>query len=759
MATPNATPTTEVVEETPTPTAEPVGSFDAQQLQTQFQSLTPEQQTEAGGQEGFAQSALIEQQKGIADPSLGRELNLDVALGNLAMERQKQEAKKTPAPVITDEAGREFVDKSSAKLEADRVGREEFDRQDTPESKDTDTSGLSDELKAQFESETQSIDDEFDANFQRLEDYRINLNARTQNQIKQIQGRFERLRNASRIKSSNRLRGLEIMGTRSGRQRFAPVIQDSILSAEEKAGMQAIADLHAQEEQLILTAQAANDDGNFELLGLQMQAFKEKREQKNAAIDSLFNKTLQLEQLSLAKSQERRAVSAENRAISGEVRDAQRFQFEIQDRAREDFFTQFEVSPESFAGLGGGDKDKIETRLGFGKGFIDAYNETVLAERETAGAIADFEFQEKLIDLRNKIPEGQSITIGGQVIPGLKKVTEQKFKPEIIKDKDGKVTGIWDPNTQTVRDIDGVSWLGNFGEITGFGSPAWKHGLDVDLAIGDPVISASAGEVIQVDTGHTTGEKNSFGNRVKVRLDDGRELWYSHLDQTSVNVGDIVGAGQVLGTGGNTGTVIPGEGGDGSHLDLTMTDGQGGFMTPQQVVNFAEGTFANEFKKAEEQQTDFDQIRTDVASMVFDGSEPDSILQTLAISDPGSGPFVIEMLQEAGIPISEETLNIFSTPDQEEVSEGFDTAEDNALNALSPEQVGEKTREGLLELTRLSPGGIPLRSALEGGQALFQGVVGEAGKKQSEIDEEERQLKESLDNVTDYLESVFKGLF
>ncbi len=41
--------------------------------------------------------------------------------------------------------------------------------------------------------------------------------------------------------------------------------------------------------------------------------------------------------------------------------------------------------------------------------------------------------------------------------------------------------------------------------------------------------------------------------------------------------------GQLLGTGGNTGTTVPGKGGDGSHLDLTVKRPDGTYMSPREI--------------------------------------------------------------------------------------------------------------------------------------------------------------------------------
>lgn len=115
------------------------------------------------------------------------------------------------------------------------------------------------------------------------------------------------------------------------------------------------------------------------------------------------------------------------------------------------------------------------------------------------------------------------------------------------------------------------------GPITGFGSPFWKHGLDIDLQTGDPVPSPVSGVVEFV------GTNGGFGNQVRVRTSRGNSVWLSHLDSAAVNVGDRVGVGQFIGRGGKTGKVIPRGGGDGSHLDLTVQKPDGSFVSPREI--------------------------------------------------------------------------------------------------------------------------------------------------------------------------------
>ena len=119
----------------------------------------------------------------------------------------------------------------------------------------------------------------------------------------------------------------------------------------------------------------------------------------------------------------------------------------------------------------------------------------------------------------------------------------------------------------------------SLGKITGLdGSPLWKWGLDIDLKKGDKVPTPVSGKVVFV------GNNGGFGQQVKIKTAQGNEVWLSHLDAPGVKVGQTVSKGQVIGLGGNSGSTIPGKGGDGSHLDLTVKLANGQFMPAREVA-------------------------------------------------------------------------------------------------------------------------------------------------------------------------------
>lgn len=143
-----------------------------------------------------------------------------------------------------------------------------------------------------------------------------------------------------------------------------------------------------------------------------------------------------------------------------------------------------------------------------------------------------------------------------------------------------------------------TKYLAKYGPITGYGSPLWEPGLDVDLKKGDPVYSPKEGKVVYA------GVKGGFGNQVEVETATGTRIMLSHLDNITVKKGDILKRNQIVGLGGNSGSVIAGPGGDGSHLDITVKQRDGKLMDARGVEKYVNSVdrskMANDIIKARE---------------------------------------------------------------------------------------------------------------------------------------------------------------
>lgn len=118
------------------------------------------------------------------------------------------------------------------------------------------------------------------------------------------------------------------------------------------------------------------------------------------------------------------------------------------------------------------------------------------------------------------------------------------------------------------------------GEITsGFNDPtrASHKGIDIAGKAGQSIISPARGTIIRSEYNKTNG------NMVVIQSEDGYLYTFCHLNSRSVNIGDRVSVGSLLGNMGNTGDSF------GNHVHYQVTNAEGQFVDPLSVANGKKG--------------------------------------------------------------------------------------------------------------------------------------------------------------------------
>ena len=103
------------------------------------------------------------------------------------------------------------------------------------------------------------------------------------------------------------------------------------------------------------------------------------------------------------------------------------------------------------------------------------------------------------------------------------------------------------------------------------------YGTDLKVYIGDTIYSAFGGIVTLVNF-----DKYGYGKYVKIRHANGLETLYAHMSKHLVKKNHMVGAGEPIGLGGNTGRST------GSHLHFEVRL-SGKHLNPEELFSFKEG--------------------------------------------------------------------------------------------------------------------------------------------------------------------------
>lgn len=206
------------------------------------------------------------------DP-LGAEVNAFIATGQMP----EKQMEKT-APTVAETTSKTNPDGSSTTQTKDFS---------TPEAQ---------EYKKQLDDSLASIDTEITYARSKFEGLMATADAGQRALMESIQKTFEvRKYEMERINTAA-LNTQQLLGARSGRQRYAPEMQSSILSEEERAGLVRMTEIEALELQTIAAAQQAATEQDFLLLNGMLNTFQGLRGERNELMQEMYNLSVQEEQ-------------------------------------------------------------------------------------------------------------------------------------------------------------------------------------------------------------------------------------------------------------------------------------------------------------------------------------------------------------------------------------------------------------------------------------------------------------------------------
>ena len=111
----------------------------------------------------------------------------------------------------------------------------------------------------------------------------------------------------------------ERSGFRSGRARYASIMNAGILSSEEAAGIRRIADLQSEELSLISQAESARTKEDFQALQFHLDRVDEIRDEQKKNLLDLYDRIQKADQLALDKAKEERQKLKDDTSLSIDI--------------------------------------------------------------------------------------------------------------------------------------------------------------------------------------------------------------------------------------------------------------------------------------------------------------------------------------------------------------------------------------------------------------------------------------------------------
>jgi murein DD-endopeptidase MepM/ murein hydrolase activator NlpD len=99
----------------------------------------------------------------------------------------------------------------------------------------------------------------------------------------------------------------------------------------------------------------------------------------------------------------------------------------------------------------------------------------------------------------------------------------------------------------------GVRIASGFGERIMNGQKEGHGGIDVAAPIGTPIFATDSGVVVKAGWENPNDPKKGYGQRIRIKHDDGSESVYAHLSQINVKLGSTIEKGIEIAKSGNTG--------------------------------------------------------------------------------------------------------------------------------------------------------------------------------------------------------------
>ena len=362
-----------------------------------------------------------------------------------------------------------------------------------------------DETQKQYQDELSKINQRIDEAFNQfksatdqIRNGTFPLNADQQVQLKGMQDSFDRIRKQQEEVNKSYVAGITQAGIASGRNRYAPEMELGNIANAVNVGIQKIGDLESKAALTLSEIKQGMQDKNYGLVKEQYAVLQDYLNQKNNTISKIYEQTLNYEkemrdlnyklaqdtvqnqlqsrQLDMQQKKdvfERAMTSAQfdanqRKQIADEYYRQQEFDYEMKKQNKEE--VQSEIERLASSGitadqLGDENLSRLEQLAGYTPGTLRSQFDAVYAAQQIKTEADLATAQEKIVNLLTKIPEGQTVTIGGSTYNGMKEIDPKKGLYSFTEtDGRGQVTQIvtrYNPQTGKMEMVDKL----NFGSV------------------------------------------------------------------------------------------------------------------------------------------------------------------------------------------------------------------------------------------------------------------------------------------------------
>ena len=187
------------------------------------------------------------------------------------------------------------------------------------EMEDTGLDSLSSDLgyvQNQLLKSNRDLTDLYAAQIRNMDQFKQTLDEQHQSLVSNIQETYDMRRQQQIQENQARVGGLNVAGIRSGRARFAPEMQEMLMSEQERANLTKLTEIDAEERKAILEADTAFNEDNFDLFTKKVEAIESMQKAKADLVQTLYQNSLDFEKFRLDQRRETRQAEMDQLDMS-----------------------------------------------------------------------------------------------------------------------------------------------------------------------------------------------------------------------------------------------------------------------------------------------------------------------------------------------------------------------------------------------------------------------------------------------------------